>query len=296
MTQSPVDKSYRLTRNQLYDLVWSRPLSALAVEFGISANALAKICDRLLVPHPPRGHWSSAVSARRATAPPLAAATGDCPSDVMISQQRAPSRRSRTRLSLPVRRDQIAAAAAQIVIAEGVNAASMKRVAREVGISEALGYTYFPNQTALLVYIAHREQARMNEPMQVAIDRNADYVPRSQASIASYLDYVEETGPLLQILLNSAEVRRALQSEHQTRRAWARQATATHFSTEFDVDLGLAVPATLMFRAVSVRAGAMLARRKLTRPSAERLANTVISGAREAVLSFARQRGNGSPY
>lgn len=29
----------------------------LAIEFGISGNGLAKICDRLNIPYPSRGHW-----------------------------------------------------------------------------------------------------------------------------------------------------------------------------------------------------------------------------------------------
>lgn len=33
-------------------------MSRLALEFGISGNGLAKICDRLNVPYPPRGYWA----------------------------------------------------------------------------------------------------------------------------------------------------------------------------------------------------------------------------------------------
>jgi len=284
-----VEPSYRLTRQQLYDLAWSRPLSALAKEFGITANALAKICDRLLVPHPPRGHWTSATRARNAPRPPLPPAPEDCPKDVTISRQRAPSRRSRTRLSLTARREQIATAAARIVAEEGVNAVTMKRVAREVGISEALAYNYFASQTELLVFIAHREQGQMQEMMQAAIDANPLYVPRSQASVGSYLDYIAQRGHLLQTLLSSAEVRRQLQAEHQSRRAWARQATAGHFAREFEVPLEVSLPATMMFRAISVRGGALLARRKIGRKAAERLVNTVITGAREGLLEWVRR-------
>lgn len=285
-----MEHSYRLTRQQLYDLVWSRPLSALAKEFGITANALAKICDRLLVPHPPRGHWTSAARARNAARPLLPPAPEDCPTDVSISSQRAPSRRSRTRLSLTARREQIAMAAAGIVEREGVNAATMKRVAREVGISEALAYNYFASQTELLVYLAHREQAQMQEDMQAAIDANPAYVLRSQASVGSYLGYVERRGALLQTLLSSAEVRRRLRAEHQTRRAWAREATASHFAREFGVPIEIALPATIIFRAVSVRGGALLARRKIGREAAERLVNATITGAREGTLEWVRQR------
>lgn len=48
----------RVTREELYALVWARPMSRLAEEFGISGNGLAKVCDRLDVPYPPRGYWA----------------------------------------------------------------------------------------------------------------------------------------------------------------------------------------------------------------------------------------------
>jgi hypothetical protein len=47
-----------LTRRELYDLVWSKPITKLAADFGISDVGLAKICDRYRVPSPPRGYWA----------------------------------------------------------------------------------------------------------------------------------------------------------------------------------------------------------------------------------------------
>jgi hypothetical protein len=48
----------RVTREELYEMVWEKPLIRLAAEFGITGNGLAKMCDRLDVPYPPRGHWA----------------------------------------------------------------------------------------------------------------------------------------------------------------------------------------------------------------------------------------------
>ena len=44
-----------LSRQQLYDLVWTKPVRDLAAEFGISDVALAKRCRALKIPVPPRG-------------------------------------------------------------------------------------------------------------------------------------------------------------------------------------------------------------------------------------------------
>ena len=46
-----------LTRKELYDLVWSEPLSRLAKRYKISDNGLRKICKRMNIPLPAMGHW-----------------------------------------------------------------------------------------------------------------------------------------------------------------------------------------------------------------------------------------------
>lgn len=51
-------ESTRISRDDLYALVWKSPMSRLASEFGITGNGLAKICDRLNIPYPPRGYWA----------------------------------------------------------------------------------------------------------------------------------------------------------------------------------------------------------------------------------------------
>ncbi len=47
-----------LSREDLYELVWSKPMRELAKDFGISDVALAKRCRRLGVPAPGRGYWA----------------------------------------------------------------------------------------------------------------------------------------------------------------------------------------------------------------------------------------------
>src|SRR5580700_1660225 len=47
-----------LSREDLYELAWSKPLSSLAQDFGISDVALAKRCRRLGIPLPGRGYWA----------------------------------------------------------------------------------------------------------------------------------------------------------------------------------------------------------------------------------------------
>jgi hypothetical protein len=47
-----------LTRRELHNLVWSKPMLRIAEEFGVTGTGLAKICARHRVPTPPRGYWA----------------------------------------------------------------------------------------------------------------------------------------------------------------------------------------------------------------------------------------------
>lgn len=47
----------RFTREELYELVWSEPITDIAARLGISDRGLAKVCARANVPVPGRGYW-----------------------------------------------------------------------------------------------------------------------------------------------------------------------------------------------------------------------------------------------
>lgn len=47
-----------ISRRQLYDLVWSKPILSLAKEYGFSDVGFSKICRRHNIPLPPRGYWA----------------------------------------------------------------------------------------------------------------------------------------------------------------------------------------------------------------------------------------------
>ena len=48
----------RMSRRELYDLVWSEPITAIAKRLGISDRGLTKVCRRSDIPAPPRGYWA----------------------------------------------------------------------------------------------------------------------------------------------------------------------------------------------------------------------------------------------
>lgn len=48
----------KLARRELYDLVWSMPMTKLAPRFGISDVALRKRCHNHEIPTPGAGYWA----------------------------------------------------------------------------------------------------------------------------------------------------------------------------------------------------------------------------------------------
>ncbi|MGE8165960.1 hypothetical protein ACQKRQ_38195 [Paraburkholderia sp. NPDC080076] len=62
---------YLFTRQQLYDLVWSEPMTTLAKSLAISGVGLAKACRRGDIPVPPRGYWARVNAGQRIARTPL---------------------------------------------------------------------------------------------------------------------------------------------------------------------------------------------------------------------------------
>lgn len=47
-----------ITREDLYELVWSTPMIKVAEKFDVSGSYLARVCTALRVPRPERGYWA----------------------------------------------------------------------------------------------------------------------------------------------------------------------------------------------------------------------------------------------
>jgi hypothetical protein len=68
-----MDQDREIIREELHQLVWSKPTRIAAKEFDLSDVGLAKICRKLGVKKPPRGYWAKVASGLRVTKPRLAA-------------------------------------------------------------------------------------------------------------------------------------------------------------------------------------------------------------------------------
>lgn len=73
----------KITREELYDLVWSTPGSKLAADFGVSDVAIAKRCQKLGVPRPSRGYWARIAAGHHPERPPLPATPAELAAEAM---------------------------------------------------------------------------------------------------------------------------------------------------------------------------------------------------------------------
>lgn len=93
-----------LSRQELYDLVWSTPIAAVAKDLAISDVGLAKICRRHGIPHPGRGYWAKKAAGkpvRPAKLPPLP--TGVSETIRFLISESLPATPAETEMSLEVR-------------------------------------------------------------------------------------------------------------------------------------------------------------------------------------------------
>lgn len=61
----------KLSREELFEKVWSKSGTKLSEELGVSDVAIAKRCKKLNVPSPPRGYWAKLEAGHRLERPKL---------------------------------------------------------------------------------------------------------------------------------------------------------------------------------------------------------------------------------
>lgn len=86
-TTSPL----KLSREDMYELVWSKPMRDLAKDFGISDVALAKRCKSLGIPVPGRGYWARVDAGQAPHKPKLPKRERDWGDDHALTVPAAPA-------------------------------------------------------------------------------------------------------------------------------------------------------------------------------------------------------------
>ncbi len=276
--------SIALTRKELYARVWSKPLTAVAKEVGLSSNALAKICNRLLVPYPTRGYWVQVTAGKKPPRPALPAAPERGSNTIVISSERAPSRRLRTRLDPDARREQLMKIAEELIMQQGLHGATMKRIAATAGISETQVYNYFATREQLFVEIARRELTRIREAREAELVRSDDHYEQITRTTRAYLRHIGQRGRLLQTLLSNPDVRVLLRAENRARRSTEVRSHAENLVELYGVSKATAFGTTVVLSTLCLRAGKIIADGRIPAAVAERLClKLVVQGSRDVV-------------
>jgi hypothetical protein len=51
-------ETIEITRKELYDIVWSSPITKLTLQYALSIEGLKKVCKQFEIPIPDASYWS----------------------------------------------------------------------------------------------------------------------------------------------------------------------------------------------------------------------------------------------
>lgn len=80
-----MSKPTTLSREALYELIWSTPISKIGPSLGVSGTAISKICRKLDVPRPPRGYWARLAHGYSVDKPVLPEACSETPESHVLT-------------------------------------------------------------------------------------------------------------------------------------------------------------------------------------------------------------------
>lgn len=167
--------------------------------------------------------------------------------------------RVRTRLTPAARRDQILDVAARVIVQEGLQAATMERVARAAGVSKALVYTYFSTRDVLLGALLQREQAELGDRGMAAALRAETFPDLIVRTTRHYLEHVRDRGPLIAALLADPATAALMEAESRVSRDQTIRYLVRATRRAYGLPLPRAIAAVDLLMAVTGRAGKLVA-------------------------------------
>jgi hypothetical protein len=216
-----------ISRDDLYEIVWSEPMLSACRKFGISDVALAKACRRHRIPVPGRGYWAQKAAGqklRRARLPVLAEADARMLGEVRFVGRRGSDlarsaegsiprhppievpdellsplplvRRSRAALRRGVIRDGVLQISEQPCLDIHVAKSSVDRALRIsnalLGASADLGYSVAIDEKAPYLTFVHVREERIGIRIEERIERTIkapSISPRRVAQTVPYYSY-----------------------------------------------------------------------------------------------------------
>jgi len=184
----------------------------------------------------------------------------------------------RTRLPPAARREQILDQAARRILEDGLTAVSMERLGRDLGISKALVYNYFPTRDALLTALLSREQAELRDRGMASALQAESYVDLIRQTTRLYLQQTRDRGALIAALLSDPSVARLMEAESRADRERTMRYFVRATRKAYDLPLPLAIAAVEMLWAVTDRAGKLVAETQIDVEAATELCVSLITG------------------
>mgnify|MGYP001810166405 CR=1 FL=1 len=192
---------------------------------------------------------------------------------------RSAATRRRTRKSPEERSAEILDSAARLVLAEGLLAVSMERLARDTGISKALVYNYFASRDQLFVALLQREQMELQERGLGAALRAESFPELIRQTTRVYLEQVQSRGALIAALLSDPSVAKLIESDSGE----ARQRTRTFFVRQvaavYNLTPTIAAVSVDLLWAITDGAGRQLSMGVIDIDTAEEMCVQLITGA-----------------
>lgn len=254
---------------KLLDLIWTKPVSALAKEFGVSPNGLAKICDRLDIPRPPKGYWRSELISSRVQKPQNIT---DPEFMVQIGGRSSRQRRPRSRMSRDDRLAQMLEATKNVIIQYGLHHVTLKTVAKKCEMSEAQAHNIFSTREDLLVELGYREALIIEKLRLENVARGGSRIAKIVLSNLGYLRHASSQGSVLQQVLRDSNIRKRIDKRRLHIRSEAAEKYIDFLQREgTDRTREDAFALLSVMIAMLVRSGELVAEGRLTLEEAERI-------------------------
>jgi len=198
---------------------------------------------------------------------------------IPISQTPSAAQRPRrTRLAPEARRDQILDAAARTVLRDGVAAVGLEQLARDLGISKALAYTYFGSRDELFAALLRREQRDLRERGMQAALKAKSFVALIRRTTRLYLEQTRDRGALSEALLADPSVARLMAADNRVERDRTVRFFVRAARRRYGLSLPTAIAAVRLLMPVTGEAGKAVSEGMLTVDEAEDLCVRLIIG------------------
>ena len=191
--------------------------------------------------------------------------------------------RKRIRLTPEVRREQILDEAAHLILAEGLHAVSMERLAREIGISKGLVYNYFPTRDALLTALLSREQSELRDRGMASALQAESFADLIRQTTRLYLEQTRDRGALIAALLSDPSVALLMEADNRADRDRTVRYFVRAARREYGLPLPVAITGIEMVSAVTDRAGRLVGDGQLDVESATEMCVALITGGLAAL-------------